>query len=181
MHSCGIGSLSELARKAGVHRSTLNHLLLGERSPISDSLVRIAAVLKTSPLELLGHKYADEDENLKYLQEQLSLLVANYSELAMVLIGSRAKNKATKFSDWDIGITAGKKKIDTDLYLNIKEKILSLLDSWSYSVDVINLDSAPEWFLEEMNYSPVFLAGNKQSFAYFGGWLDAKRNIKEVA
>jgi transcriptional regulator with XRE-family HTH domain len=183
MHSKGISSLNELAARARVHRNTLNYLLSGRRSPISDSLLRFATVLEVDALTLLsrGGDKSAQDDKIEFIRSRLSGLVELYPNVVFLLIGSRARGKAQEFSDWDIAISAGKGGLSTEDYLKIKQSILSVFDSWQYSVDVVNLDQAPDWFLLDLDYLPMYLAGDRGNFHYFMGWLDGRRSRTKAA
>ena len=41
----------------------------------------------------------------------------------------------------------------------------------AHSVDLVNLDQAPHWFLAGIDYEPIFLGGDREAFIHFKGVL----------
>lgn len=150
---------------------TLHHYQEGN-GPLSEAYYRLCDSLNIDPLELLT-SVSSQNQNLA-LEEILPLIkkmAAKYPQVAFGLFGSRAKGTAKKFSDWDIGITGGSCVLNSQQYVKIKNEIMDLAEDLPRSVDVISLDAAPLWFWEEMDYSPIFLAGDEKSWQYFLGVL----------
>jgi len=51
----------------------------------------------------------------------------------------------------------------------------NLSDDLVHVVDIINLDQAPRWFLAKIDYEPVLLDGDVESFIHFQGVLDGTK------
>jgi predicted nucleotidyltransferase len=100
-----------------------------------------------------------------------NILTKEFLEIAVILLGSRARGNAKKYSDWDMGVTLGKKQLSTEEYFKIKNRVEDLSDNLPRSVDVINLDVAPSWFLRKIDYDPPLLDGQKSAYIFFLGVL----------
>lgn len=160
---------------AKIHRNTLNYYLSG-RDVFSKKFYDIAAALEADPLALI----APVDIGVQNAGE-IELIIRELGmnkDVAAILLGSRAKGQAKAFSDWDIGITGGEKNISDRDFLGMKGRVDEIADNLPRKVDLINLDSAPDWFLDEIDYEPVFLGGNERSFHYFKGVLSGIKKIK---
>lgn len=82
---------------------------------------------------------------------------------AVVLLGSRAKRRRpATYADWDLGITGGKRAINSRTYLKLKALVDDLAENLPRQVDLVNLDAAPKWFFDGMDYEPIFLGGQKR-------------------
>ena len=176
----GIRSVGSLLRQAGLHRNTLQKYVNHEREIIATPISKIAAALGIDPLRIV--QVVDEDASHKRFEKELvrilTPLTTKSPEICFFLLGSRANGAPKKHSDWDIGLTGGRDQISTEDYLALKSQIEDQSEDFPFRVDVINLDAAPDWFLKELDYSPLYLAGNRESFGYILGILDGIRKIK---
>lgn len=180
MKRARINSYAQLLSKSLVHRNTLYHYLSGKRAVVAEPVQRIAKILGVDCLSLLESSSAqsrDED----FLITILNQLAQEHPSVAFILLGSRIKGAAHKYSDWDIGISGGRTAIDPTAYLSIKGSIQDLTEQWTYLVDVVNLDCAPAWFLRGIDYEPRLLAGNLENYHYFSGVLNGCRKEAAVA
>jgi transcriptional regulator with XRE-family HTH domain len=167
----GIKSTLELSRLSGIHRNTLAPYLNGEKSIYSNTILELAQFLEIDP-ELLKVEDSSRAEIFIYdLAERfLKDFSSKYSELAVILFGSRVSGKAKKFSDYDLGVVGGNKLISSLDFLAMKEFISAHSDDFAWKVDLVNLDEAPTWFLSEMGEKPTrLLAGNIESYYFFKG------------
>lgn len=169
----GYANLLDFSRKTLIHRNTLNNYISG-KSVFAGAFEDIAEKLDVSPLELImpiSDTSVDID-NIDELKPVIAKIVGMDKNIAVLLLGSRANRREKKYSDWDIGITRSSNQIEAKEYLRIKEAVLSAADDLPRSVDIINLDSAPVWFIKNIDYEPVFLDGKWESYLYFKGVLD---------
>lgn len=179
MRERGIGSIQELSRRAGIHRNTLYPLFSGERSPFAASFVALCRALGTDPLELVTESCEDLDAPIyEIAANAFRTFEAKAPGLALFLFGSRSTGKAKRFSDYDIGLTGGEERLDTEVYLRIRQHISELADNLPVKVDVVNFDAAPPSFLSDFDSPLVFLAGNQQSLLYLRGVIDG---VKKAA
>lgn len=170
----------EFCKKTGIHRNTLNYYLSGHEI-FPKKFYKIAEGLGVDPKELIAQKAPQID----YLNE-IKTIIQELSQkpgVAVVLLGSRANGRAKRYSDWDLGVTAGEKKLSGFELLRLKRSVEVLAEDLPRKVEIINLDAAPCWFLESIDYEPVFLGGDANSYHYFKGVLDGhrKREIDKVA
>ena len=49
-------------------------------------------------------------------------------------------------------------------FLDLKEEILSAVDDLPVSVNVLDFDNCPEWFISEVDNNFKFVCGNKVAF-----------------
>lgn len=168
----GFTSVSEFTKKTAINRNTLLSYLAG-KNVFPTTFTQIAEELKSDPLEfLLAVSESSKIQNFDEISHIIAAIAKSDKKISVLLLGSRAKGSAKKYSDWDIGITCGESPLTTEKYLHIKNMVSELSEDIPRNVDIINLDSAPSWFLKEINYNPFFLDGNNESFAHFKGVLN---------
>lgn len=180
LNNTSYSSISALAKDLGIHRNTLYLYLSGKQGPFTSVVEEIAAKLRIDPLEIISSTQVNPNQQLTQsdLVQLISKNFADKNDWAFILIGSRAKGTARKYSDWDIGISAGQTKIDSLDYLRAKEKIEQITEDLAVEFDLINLDEAPSWFLSKIDYAPVFLWGNIVAYNYFLGVIDGSRRTQ---
>lgn len=68
-------------------------------------------------------------------------------------------------------------------FLKLRGRVQELAENLPRKVELINLDAAPDWFLDSINYSPIFLGGNHDIYSYMRGVIDGVRRqqTKKVA
>lgn len=176
----GYVSLSAFAKKTSIHRNTILNYLAG-KGIFSATFYQLADAIDADPLELITATSKTEAKIAKI--DEIRLVVAKIiksdSKIAVILLGSRAKKKAKDYSDWDLGIMRGEKPLTSFEYLKIKGVVEEASEDIVRNIDVINLDSAPEWFLKEIDYEPIFLDGNKGAYLYFQGVMHGIKKKKE--
>ena len=176
MREAGFTSRLDFARRAGIHRNTLSQYLNG-REVFQDAFLRMAAELGCDPMGIVRREI-DADARVGDVSEIRPIvdhLVASDNGIAVVLLGSRASGRRRKFSDWDIGITRTDPPIDDLLYLRLRGEVGDLAEDLPRGVDLVNLDAAPTWFIEGIDYDPVFLEGDRESFAHLMGVIHGIR------
>lgn len=179
LRSGGFKGVQDFARRAGLHRNTINLYLKG-RDVFADAFTRIAAALRCDPASLVIPA-SDSDipvEGIDEIRPIIAALVKQGTGVAVVLIGSRARERHHPHADWDIGVTRCDRPIDGTEHLEMKRIADDLADDLPHSVDIVNLDAAPSWFLDGIDCDPIFLDGDRGSFLHFKGVLDG---IKRTA
>ena len=163
----GFATIGDFLKAAALHRNSLGEYLGGKKSVFSAVTRKMCAVLQCDPLTLLTSEPSiGTDDDAAILQKALERLANAYPSAAFFLLGSRAKGLAGRFSDWDIAVTGGPDGLAIDDYLSIKSELEDQTDNMSVGVDLINFDNAPRWFLSPIHYQPIFLAGERNSFAH---------------
>lgn len=175
----GYRSLSAFAAKTGMHRNSLLNLLIG-RDVFCSTFRKIAEELRIDPLDLIVPA-AFSKLNIDFLGEIypiVNAIIEYDKEIAVALIGSRAKRKAKKYSDWDIGIVRANKPISGREYLKLKAIVDEKSENLVRIIDLVNLNAAPLWFLENIKDDIIFLEGSNESFVYLKGVLDGIKKRK---
>lgn len=166
-------SVADFAKKTSIHRNTVFNYLTG-KGAFSSSFEEIARKLNIDPMELILSVSETKAavSNIDEIKPIIAKIVRSNKGIAALLLGSRAKKRAKLYSDWDIGITGGIDPIRSEDYLRIKNMVEEASENIPRMIDVVNLDCAPLWFLEGLDYEPIFLDGNKESYLYFKGVLN---------
>ena len=180
MNALGFPSASRFAARIGVHRNTILGYFRGK--PIfASAFLKIARALGRDPLELIvpAGDMPALAEHFDEIRPIIAALLRRNPGIAVVLLGSRAKGRAKAFSDWDLGLTRPAAPIRGDEFLALRRVAADLAEDLVRNVDVVNLDAAPDWFWEGLNYEPVFLDGDRESFSFLKGMLHGiKKNHK---
>lgn len=166
-------SVLDLSKRRKIHRNTIQNYLSG-KDPFANAFISICHALDINPTDLISPISTTEAklENISEILPIAADIAKSSDDIAVILIGSRAKRTNKKYSDWDIGVTGGKNSIRGIDYLKLKGRVEELADDLPRNVQLINLDDAPAWFLREIDYLPIFLDGNNESFQYFMGVLN---------
>ena len=174
MEAKAITSFSELCRLANIHRNSLQPYLKGESSVYSSVFERICKTLDTNPAELiLDGKTFDHHGLFALLRDLWSQ--KEFSRRCCFLFGSRATGDSKKFSDYDIGLSAGLDDTNlTDFFL-IKEEILIAVDNLPVSIDIVDFDAAPPWFISEVRNNFHFICGRDLAYQQFLGRVNGIR------
>ncbi|MFH1830882.1 MAG: nucleotidyltransferase domain-containing protein [Pseudomonadota bacterium] len=175
--SHGYAHLTEFARAHGFNRATLNHFIKG-KGPFSEAFYAICEALNADPLSLLTPVPESKFEELSEIMPIAGKLALFDNEIAVGLLGSRAKGKGRKYSDWDVGITRGRRPLGGVEFFRVKRIVEDIVDALPRHVDFINLDAAPEWFLHDIDYEPMYLVGDQSTWAYFLGVLHGTKRRK---
>jgi len=175
----GYAHVTEFAKLHGFNRATINNYLKGQGGPFSEVYYVICDALQIDPLSILSPLQAGQTVDADEVMPIVKKICAFDKDIAVGLLGSRAKGSGRKYSDWDLCITRGARTLTGGEFLRSKRSVDDEVDKLPREVDIINLDAAPEWFLVGLDYEPVFLAGNSNSWSYFMGVLYGTKKRKE--
>lgn len=175
----GYRNLADFAAKTKIHRNTLQTLLAG-KNVFSASLAAVANALKTDPLEIIEPRsaFSAKIESIDEIRPIVARLIQENPQMAVVLLGSRVRGKARTYSDWDIGVSKYPDALSGREYLKLKGLAEELSESLVRTVDLVNLNQAPGWFLEGVGRDILFLDGNEAAFTYLKGLLDGIQKEK---
>lgn len=165
----GFRSIGDLADFLGIHRNSIHHYLSGN-GVFPENFEKIINALGLKPEDILIEKEKPFTSDLGGVAPIIDELQIRFPEVTFVLFGSRAKKRAQKYSDWDIGIYS-KKEIDHEKFRKISRMTEDLFEDLPYFVDIINLNEAGEYFLREISRNWKFLAGK------LNGWVDLQRKV----
>lgn len=177
----GYGSISQFARKKKIHRSTLVKLLKGG-PVILPSVRKIAKGLQMDPLDFFL-PVSPLPSSIPLAEEIgpiVARLVKKNRKMAVVLLGSRAAGKGRPYSDWDLGIFSIQSPVSGLEYLRLKRFVEEMSEDLVREVDLVNLNQAPVWFLENLG-GVLFLDGDEESFFYLKGLIDGIQKEKQAA
>lgn len=176
----GYAHVTEFARMHGFNRATINNYLKGQGGPFSDSYYNICDALQVDPLSILALLPAKQPADTDEIMPIVKKLCSFDKDVAVGLLGSRAKGTGRKYSDWDLCIAKGPNILSGEEFLRLKRSVDNEVDGLPREVDIVNLDAAPEWFLTGLDYDPVFLAGNSNAWSYFMGVLHGTRKREQA-
>lgn len=174
----GYAHVTEFAKLHGFNRATINNYLKGQGGPFSEAYYIICDALQIDPLSILSPLPAKPIVGVDEIMPMVKKLCSFDKDIAIGLLGSRAKGKNRKYSDWDICVTRGPNLLAGEEFLRLKRSVDDEVDRLPREVDIVNLDAAPEWFLTGIDYEPVFLAGNSNTWSYFMGVLYGTKKRK---
>jgi predicted nucleotidyltransferase len=178
MKALGYRNVSDFAAQTGIHRNTILGYYRG-KSVFAAAFTKIARALGGDPLDLIVSTPAAHvsSPHVDEIRPIVSALLRRSPGIAVVLLGSRARGRPkSKFSDWDIGVIRPSEPLSADEFLALRGAAADLAENLVRGVDLINLDAAPAWFWEGVDYEPVFLDGNREAYAFLKGLL---RGIKK--
>lgn len=153
-------SLVQFAKNCGISRQSLYNMFHG-RSVLSVPMEKLLMSLRVD-LEDIVKKTATTAEPLKKAPEQIKRVqlfledFAKKHDASLFLIGSRARGKKGITSDWDFAFYFPSVKRPDD-YAMIKYKAIDA--AFPYRIDVVNLNDAPEWFLQSIEKDAILLSG----------------------
>lgn len=176
--SAGFSSISAFAKAHQLNRSTIHKYLNGS-GPISQSFYELCDAAQIDPLDLLVPRTLAQDiPHVGEIYPTVRTLSTEHPALAFILIGSRARGNAQHDDDWDLGISAGASAHDELRFIHLRSQIETMTARLPRSIDIINLDTAPAWLLQKIDYTPYYLYGNTHAWHYFLGTLHAHRGSR---
>jgi predicted nucleotidyltransferase len=152
-----IQSFTELARRTGLHRNTINHYLSGN-SVFQQGFEKICNSVAISPLDMV--KKPKAKDRIHAIAPLIDLLHEKFPQMTFVLFGSRARGREKEFSDWDVGFYSTQ-PISHRQHLDM----LKLKSEWLetsgllVAVDLVNLNRADSDFLQACQDDFIFLTG----------------------
>jgi predicted nucleotidyltransferase len=174
----GFAHVTEFAKAHGFNRATINNYLRGKGGPFSEAYYVICDALQVDPMSILSPISAQQEDEVDEIMPIVKKLCASDNEIAVGLLGSRAKGNSRKYSDWDLCMTRGGRALTGEEFLKLKRTVDEDVDRLPREVDFVNLDAAPAWFLLGISYEPVFLGGSSNSWSYFTGVLHGAKKGK---
>ena len=169
-----IESQSELCELAGVHPNSLTPYAKGERSPITQVVTEVATVLGVSPISLIENN--KQDSLVCDAQHKFEAILP--ADLALMLFGSRARKSARKYSDIDVGVTGGAKPISFSSYVKFQSQVEEQFENFSHTINLVNLDKAPQDFLLSIAPDLTFLCGSHTAAAFLQGYISGQKENK---
>ncbi|MBI2335315.1 MAG: nucleotidyltransferase domain-containing protein [Deltaproteobacteria bacterium] len=166
----GYRGMADFARKAKIHRNTLQNLIRGKEL-FCRAFSKIAAKLKVDPLDLMSPQFSisTKVKNVQLIYPFVVRLLKEDKNITLVLLGSRVTGQMKKYSDWDIGVLRYPQPLTGKEFLKLKGILDEMSEDFVYQIDLINLNQAPHWFLESIQHNVIYLEGNLEGFSYLQG------------
>lgn len=162
MKEQGYPSIGALAKDLGLHRNTIHYYLSGH-GVFPAAFEKLLSRLRLKPAEILIQSEESSLSPLEPIAPLISQLQEEFPSVAFVLFGSRARQKAQKYADWDIGIYA-EKGLFHEIYRSMIQKKGDFEESSPYKIDLVNLNRADNDFLRQASKGSVFLGGSLTSW-----------------
>jgi predicted nucleotidyltransferase len=182
MKALGYRNAADFSARTGIHRNTVLGYFRG-KSVFAAAFMKLARALGRDPLDLIIPAPAapasspDVDE----IRPIVAALLRRAPGVAVVLLGSRARGRPNTYSDWDIGVLRPSAPLSGDEFLALRRAAADLAEDLVRAVDLVNLDAAPAWFWEGVDYEPVFLDGDREAYAFLKGLLHGIKKNGQAA
>jgi AcrR family transcriptional regulator len=151
-------NIAKLAKHCGVSRQSIYNMF-GKETVFNTTFERLVAYLNihystiTEETELASFIAKSFPDKIKLAALKLSAFaVKNSADL--ILFGSRAAGKKGLRHDFDFAVNFHKKANDKGLKL-LRQSIIDSV--FPYRIDVVSLNSAPEWFKASIKDDIVYL------------------------
>lgn len=152
----GFGGVKPFLGHLGLHRNALDRFSRGA-GVLPESIERVLSALSLPIHEAV----VPQPGTLGFAEEIMPLVEQihrGHPTTSIFLFGSRAKGRARKFSDYDLGVYA-KDGVPLTDFLHILEETEAFEEKASQRIDCVNLSSATPEFLREIAPDLTLLAG----------------------
>jgi predicted nucleotidyltransferase len=158
--------VAELALRAGLHRNTVQQYLSG-KSMLSPGFEKLLKVLSLTPGEILVRdSEVDQVESWAVIADLVDRLHEKFPNYTFLLFGSRARKKAQRYSDVDLGVLSSEKISHRD-FLKVYGALKDLAEELPFFVDLVNLTFTQENFLKNILVESQFLCGKLSDYIQF--------------
>jgi predicted nucleotidyltransferase len=154
LHNRGYRGLRPLLKRLGLHRNTLDRFIRG--APVLPSSVE--KVLAALDLQLERALCNKESLQKLPIDELVTNIHAAYPQVSIFLFGSRARNSARRYSDYDLGVYSSG-GISLSQFLAILEHKERYEEVAPEKIDCVNLNQADKAFLSSITPDIRLLAG----------------------
>lgn len=145
---------------SGVSRQSLYNLFHG--GPVFNTpVLKVTSFLRIDPEDLLEKK-KETDVILESAPDKIKKAILHLQEFSekyeasLILFGSRSRGKVSLNADWDLGLYFHKGD-RTDRLRPVKRNLQESV--FPYRMDVVNLNSAPSWFLNGVYREHLLVSG----------------------
>lgn len=155
-------SLNQLAAKCGVSRQSIYNMLNG-KSVFNTTFEKILDCLDVNFEEITVSKderavLAMKKAPAKIQRIALALsLFAKGNKASLFLFGSRARGCERTRADWDFGVSLPEKGMCREFVI-LKQKLVD--EAFPYRVDIVDVSSAPDWFIQSIVDDVIPLVGS---------------------
>jgi predicted nucleotidyltransferase len=163
LKNAGFRSLTALAEHLGIHRNTAQYYMNG--APVlNDKLNKMLDAVSLSPREAFIRLEEDKgsvNSDIVQLADRMSAAMPGV--IAVVLFGSRSRESAHKYSDFDIGVYA-KKGLAHKEFLGLFRYKDEFEEESPYIIDLVNLNAVDASFRKAIRSELRFLSGSGESW-----------------
>lgn len=157
MKGKGFATIGALAKVLRIHRNTIHYYLSGH-GVFPEKLNQIFSTLDLKPEEVLTSNELPRYKKLEPIVGLVDSLEKKFPQVTFVLFGSRAKQTAQKYADWDIGVFSAE-GITHVFYRQIRKQLGDLAEHSPFNIDLVNLNNADSDFLKAIAGHWIFLGG----------------------
>jgi predicted nucleotidyltransferase len=150
-------TMAELARAVGIHRNTLHYYLAG-RPLISEKIESTLDALDLPFSDAVVQLRSSVDATSTQLAPLIDAFHAQFPEVTVVLFGSRAGQRAHRYSDVDLGVYSGD-GISHARFRQMLEAKSELEEASPLFIDLTNLNRADPAFLRRISRTWRFVCG----------------------
>jgi predicted nucleotidyltransferase len=171
MKKAGFSSIQDLADFHRLHRNTI-HYYLSTSSVITGKLETLLDAINLPLFEAVVKVEDQKPSSFELIAPVIDGLHEKYSDVTLVLFGSRAKSRHRNYSDWDIGAYR-KDGLDHKTYRAMRLYVSEQQEKLPYFIELVNLNRASKDFLINASSNWKFLAGKQVD------WLEINRKVKD--
>lgn len=154
-------SLNQLAVKSQVSRQSIYNMLKGG-SVFNTTFEKIIDCLGVGyeDVTIGRNEYAaavmkKAPKIIQSIALELSVF-AEENNAAFFLFGSKARGETNNRADWDFGISKLGKKMRRK-FIILKQALIE--KAFPYRIDIVDMNQAPQWFIESIADDMIVLAG----------------------
>ncbi|HCU25624.1 MAG TPA: hypothetical protein DF383_11465 [Deltaproteobacteria bacterium] len=155
-------NLAQLAKRCEISRQSIYQMLQG-RPIYNQPFLKMLDYLGVSPEEITEESAEKTLQALQKAPLKLRKVILRLIEFcrkhraALLLFGSQASGKAGIASDWDFGVYFANSGAKIE-FRAMKRRLVE--QAFPYRLDIVNLNEAPDWFLESIREECVLLEGD---------------------
>jgi hypothetical protein len=162
----GYASIKQFAQRTGLNRNTVHNYLRG-RGVFRSEFMRIVSALHRDPLECIVARHDSRFKPEHRIVEIARAVCSVHRESCGILFGSRLTPSHHPFADWDLGVATARGYLSAGKFSRMKDIVEDTSEDYPCKIDLVNLDTAPEWFIREMNPTPSLCVGSDLAYRRF--------------
>lgn len=158
IHHRGFSSVQDFADAVGVHRNTVGNYLSG-KTALPSALAKMLAALDLAPAEVLSLRLWRRQVPGLLVSDLIGALHTAVPEAAFALFGSRARGRAKRYSDYDIGVFR-LRPLEFPTFSRLLDRVSAWNEESLVMAQLVDLTHAEASFLRGLAEDLIFLAGS---------------------
>lgn len=158
IHKRGYSTVQDFADAVGVHRNTVGNYLAG-KTALPAALTKILLALDLAPADVLSLPFRRRQVPGLMISDLTESLRAAAPQAVFVLFGSRARGRAKRHSDYDVGVFCCE-----GLEFALFSRLLDQVGVWNQdslaTAQLVDLTRADGALLQGLSEGVEFLAGS---------------------